>query len=108
MSWRCVLALLVLGSSLITGGWGQRKGSPKHTSVALNLQTEAAGSVSVELIAAPDGPALAGSPSGQQALDLGPVSYGAGARSGNVHVERRVDHHFVGRAKFGLRIQDTS
>ncbi len=105
---RCVLPLLVLGSSLITDGWAQRKGSPKHTSVALNLQTEATGSVSVELIAAPDGPALAGSPSGQQALDLGPVSYGAGARGGNVQVDRHGGHHFVVRAKFGLRIQDKS
>ena len=105
---RCVLPLLVLGSSLITDGWAQRKVPSKRTSAPLNLQTQAAGSVSVELIAAPDGPSLSGSPSGQQALDIGPVSYGAGARGGSVQVDRRGGQHFVVRAKFGLRIQDKS
>jgi len=43
--------------------------------------------------------------SGQQVMDLGPVSYGAGSRVANVEVSKRGDG-FVVTTKFGLVIQD--
>jgi hypothetical protein len=48
---------------------------------------------------------MAAGVSGQQVIDLGPVSYGAGSRVANVEVSKRVDR-FVVATKFGLVIQD--
>jgi hypothetical protein len=45
--------------------------------------------------------------SGQQIMDLGPVSYGAGSRVANVEVNKRADR-FVVATKFGMLIQDST
>ena len=98
------MPMLLVASSLMTNGWAQRKSSTKRTSTAVQpLSAQSAGSVSVALSQAPDGAPL----SGQQVMDLGAVSYGAGARVANVNVNRRTDR-FVVATKFGLTIQDPS
>ncbi len=110
--WRCeiklgyVLPLLLVGSSLTTNGWAQRKGSHKTQSTALSMQAQSAGTVSVVITGTPDGSQLAAGPGGQ-ILDVGAVSYGAGARVANVQVSRQTDR-FVVTSKFGLSIQDPS
>jgi hypothetical protein len=102
-----VLTLLTLGSSLFRAdGWAQRKGSRTSPKV-LTMQSQSSGSVSAELSSTADGAAVALGPSGRQALDLGTVSYGTGARAANVQISKRADG-FVVTTKFGLTIQDTS
>jgi hypothetical protein len=98
--------LLVLGSSLATGGWAQQKRSTKHTSTAvLALQTKKEGAISVAFANTADGAALTSGTSGQRALDLGTVSYGINPRVPNVQV-RHLRDRFIVVTKFGLSIQD--
>jgi hypothetical protein len=59
----------------------------------------------VTLTRAPDGAPMTAGASGQQVMDLGPVSYGAGSRVANVQVNKRADR-FVVATRFGLLIQD--
>jgi len=100
------LLLLLVVSSLKTNGWTQRKSSVKRTSpAAQSLRTQSAGCISVTLTRAPDGAPMTAGASGQQVMDLGPVSYGAGSRMANVVVNKRPDR-FVVATKFGLVIQD--
>jgi len=59
------------------------------------------------LTSAPNGAAMTAGASGQQVMDLGPVSYGAGPRLANVEANKRPDR-FVVTTRFGLVIQDPS
>jgi len=102
------LLLLLVVSSLNANGWTQRKSSVKHTSsAAQSLRTQSAGSISVTLTRAPDGAPMTAASSGQQIMDLGAVSYGAGSRVSNVEVNKRTDR-FVVATRFGLVIQDST
>jgi hypothetical protein len=92
----------------MTNGWTQRKSSVKHTSsAAQSLRSQTAGSISVTLTRAPDGAPMTAGASGQQVMDLGPVSYGAGPRVANVEFNKRPDR-FVVATKLGLVIQDAT
>jgi hypothetical protein len=104
---RFVLPLLLFGSSLMTGGWAQRKGASTRTSSAISMKSATEGTISVSFVSAPDGAALSGGASGQRNLDLGAVSHAGGAKNPNVQVKKLADH-FVVATKFGLSIQDGS
>jgi hypothetical protein len=104
---RFVLPLLLFGSSLMTDGWTQRKGTSKRTSTAVSMKSVTEGTISVSFVSAPDGVALTGGTSGQRSLNLGAVSNAAGARTGNVQVQK-FPGRFVVSTKFGLSIQDAS
>ena len=101
---RCVLPLLVFGSSLVTVGWAQRKNTAKHGPPAV-LTVQAQGRISVAFRSTADGATLAPGGPGQGTLDLGVVSYGGAARASNVQVTRQRDH-FVVSTKFGLSLDD--
>jgi hypothetical protein len=105
---RYVLPALLIGSSLVTGGWAQRKSTAKRTSsAALNMQSQGQGALSVAFTAAPDGAALTGGTSGQRVLNLGTVSYSSSPRTANVQM-RSLEGRFIVSTKFGLSIQDPS
>ena len=104
---RFVLPLLLVGSSLMTDGWAQRKGTSKRTSTAVSMKSETEGAISVSFVSAPDGVALTGGASGQRSLNLGTVSSAGGAQTGNVQVQKFAGR-FVVSTKFGLNIQDGS
>lgn len=71
------------------------------------MRAETAGSLSVTFSNAPDGSRLNGVTPGHGALDLGAVSYGAGAFSPNVNV-RKLHGRFVVSTKFGMSVQQSS
>lgn len=102
---RFVLPLLLFGSSLITDGWAQRKGTSKRTSTAVFMKSETQGAISVSFTSAPDGAALTGGASGQRNLNLGTVSHAGGAQTANVQVQK-LPGRFVVSTRFGLSIQD--
>lgn len=102
---RFVLPLLLFGSSLMTGGWAQRKGASQRTSSVISMKSATEGTISVSFVSAPDGAALIGGASGQRSLDLGPVSRGSGSQNPNVQVQK-LPGHFVVSTRFGLSIQD--
>ncbi len=105
---RYLLPVLVVGSSLMTDGWAQRKGTAKRTSsTALNMQSQGQGAISVAFVSAPDGATLTGGASGQRHLNLGTVSSAAGSRTANVQMHK-LDGRLVVSTKFGLSIQDPS
>ncbi|HEU4416312.1 MAG TPA: hypothetical protein VFT65_16105 [Candidatus Angelobacter sp.] len=105
---RFVLPLLLLGSSLITDGWTQRKTPAKRaSSTALSMQSQSQGAISVSFVSAPDGAALNGGASGQRSLNLGTVSRASGAQSANVQVQQ-FSGHFLVSTRFGLNVQDGS
>ena len=104
---RFVLPLLLFGSSLMTDGWAQRKGSSKRTSTAISMKSETEGTISVSFVSAPDGVALTGGASGQRSLNLGTVSNAGGAQTANVHVQK-LPGRFIVSTRFGLSIQDGS
>jgi hypothetical protein len=107
---RSMLTLFVIGFSLMSHGWAQRRNPspPKRTSpTALTMQTQSSGSVSVAITTVPDGAPLTQGTPERQSLDLGNVSYGAGARVANVQVKKLADR-FVVSTRFGLNIQDPS
>ena len=104
---RFVLPLLLFGSSLMTDGWTQRKGSSKRTSTAISMKSETEGTISVSFVSAPDGVALTGGASGQRSLNLGTVSNAGGAQTANVQV-RKLPGRFIVSTRFGLSIQDGS
>ncbi len=104
---RFVLPLLLFGSSLMTGGWAQRKGASQRTSSAISMKSATEGTISVTFSSAPDGAALLGGASGQRNLDLGAVSHAGGTQTPNVQVQK-LPGHLVVSTKFGLSIQDGS
>ena len=104
---RFVLPLLLVGSSLLTDGWAQRKGSSKRTSTAISMKSETEGTISVSFVSAPDGVALSGGASGQRSLNLGTVSNAGGAQTANVQVQK-LPGRFVVSTRFGMSIQDGS
>jgi hypothetical protein len=104
---RFVLPLLLIGSSLMTGGWTQRKGASQRTSTVVSMKSESEGSISVSFLSAPDGAALTGGSSGQRSLDLGAVSLASGAQAANVQVQK-LPGRFVVSTKFGLSITSGS
>ena len=105
---RFVLPVLLIGSSLVTGGWAQRKSTAKRTSsAALNMQSQGQGSLSVAFVSAADGTPLTGPSPGQRVLNLGTVSYSSNPRTANVQM-RSLEGRFIVSAKFGLSIQDPS
>ena len=57
---RCVLPLLLFGSSLMTDGWAQHKSTVKRTSSAISMKSASEGAISVSFVSAPDGAALTG------------------------------------------------
>jgi hypothetical protein len=71
------------------------------------MQTQAAGSLSVAFANLPQGAVLAPGATGQQALDLGQVAYGAISRTPNVQVRTLKDRMIV-TTRFGLALQDPS
>jgi hypothetical protein len=98
---------MLFGSSLITGGWTQSKSTAKRTSTAIAMKSESEGAISVNLLSAPDGAALAGGTSGQRSLNLGTVSHAGGAQTANVQVQK-LPGRFVVSTRFGLSIQSGS
>ena len=104
---RFVLPLLLFGSSLITDGWAQRKGSSKRTSSTISMKSETEGAISVSFTSAPGGAALTGGTSGQRSLNLGTVSHAGGAQTANVQIQK-LSGRFVVSTKFSLSIQDGS
>jgi hypothetical protein len=104
---RFVLPLLLVGSSLLTDGWTQRKGSSKRTSAAISMKSETVGVISVSFVSVPDGAALTGGASGQRSLNLGTVSQAGGAQTANVQVQK-LPGRFVVSTRFGVAIQNGS
>jgi hypothetical protein len=104
---RFVLPLLLVGSSLLTNGWTQRKGTSKRTSAAISMKSETVGAISVSFLSVPDGAALTGGTSGQRSLNLGTVSHAGGAQTANVQVQK-LPGRFVVSTRFGVAIQDGS
>jgi len=105
---RFVLPLLLFGSSLVTDGWAQRKGSGKSTSTAaVSMKSQTQGAIAVNFVSAPDGAALTGGSSGQRNLDLGAVSHFGGTHAANVQVQKFAGH-FVVTTRFGMSIQPGS
>jgi hypothetical protein len=101
---RYLFPSLVIGSSLITVGWAQKK----HTSTpVLNMRSQTAGPLSVSLTSAPDGARVTGGAGSQATLDLGPVSAAGVARAENVKVQRFPGHFTVSTA-FGISISSGS
>jgi hypothetical protein len=99
---------LLIGSSLLTDGWAQHKGAAKRTSsTALNMQTQGQGSLTVAFTTTPDGATFSGGGPGSWTLNLGTVSYAAGARVTNVQMVQYEDRFIVG-TRFGMSIQDPS
>jgi len=101
------MAFLLVGFSLSTGAWAQRKGTAKRTSTAVSMRSATEGTISVSFVSAPDGAALSGGNSGQRSLNLGIVSNASGAQTANVQVHK-FPGRFVVSTKFGLSIQDGS
>jgi hypothetical protein len=100
---RFLLSLLVIGSSLIAGAWGQRRATGKRASaVIMSSQTE--GSLSVAIVNLPDGAPLSGGPT-QRTLNLGKASYNMASPMANVRVSRR-SGTLVVSTNFGLSVQD--
>lgn len=98
--------MLLIGSSLITNGWAQRRSAAKRTSTtALNMQSQSQGSLTVSFIASPEGAALSSVAPGRGGLNLGTVSYASGSRTSNVQM-RHLDGRFVVGTRFGMKIQD--
>lgn len=91
----------------MTDGWTQRKGASQRASSAISMKSETEGSISVSFVSAPDGAVLAGETAGQRSLDLGAVSFAAGAQAANVQVQK-FPGRFVVSTRFGLSIQDGS
>ena len=97
----------MLGSSLASSGWAQRKSTQKRTFTAVvTMQTQAAGTVSVSLAPVPDGALVTSGASGQRVLDLGTVSRGSRLQNPNVQV-RQLPDRLVVSTKIGLTIQDS-
>ncbi|HKD81801.1 MAG TPA: hypothetical protein VKH81_19060 [Candidatus Angelobacter sp.] len=111
--WRCeiglrvILPLLLVGSSLLTEGRAQSKGSGKRTSTAISMRSETQGTITVSFASAPDGASLSGATAGQRKLNLGTVSNYGGAQTANVRVQTFTGF-FAVSTKFGLSIQDGS
>lgn len=101
---RYLIPYLVIGSSLITVGWAQKR----HTSTpVLNMRSQTAGSLSVTLSAAPDGARVATGSGSQTTLDLGAVSAAGGARPDNVRIQR-FPGHFTVSTRFGMTVNGGS
>jgi len=101
---RCVLPLLLFGSSLMTDGWAQHKSAVKRTSSAISMKSASEGAISVSFVSAPDGAALTGGTSGQRGLNLGTVSLASGAQTANVQMQK-LPGRFVVSTRFGMSIQ---
>jgi len=101
---RCVLPLLLFGSSLMTDGWAQHKSTVKRTSSAISMKSASEGAISVSFVSAPDGVALTGGTSGQRNLNLGTVSHAGGAQTANVQMQK-LPGRFVVSTRFGISIQ---
>jgi len=105
---RFLLPLMLIGSSLVSGGWAQRKATAKRASpTVLAMHSESTGMLSVKLSNAPDGARLTGGTTGQGSLDLGAASYGGGAFSPNVSVHKS-QGRFVVSTRFGITVQENS
>jgi hypothetical protein len=104
---RAILPVLLVGSSLLTDGQAQSKGSVKRTSTAVSMRSETQGAISVSFISAPDGAALSGGNPGQRTLNLGNVSKTSGAQVANVKIQAFTGF-FAVSTKFGLSIQNGS
>lgn len=92
----------MVGSSLMTNGWGQKGGTVRHTSkTVLTMQSESGGGLSVSFVSLSDGASLAG----QGGLDLGNVSYATHSQGANVQVRAATDRLVVS-TKLGIAVQD--
>lgn len=100
---RIVLPLMLFGSSLMTDGWAQSKGTAKRASSAVSMKSATEGTISVSFVSAPDGAALTGGTSGQRGLNLGAVHTG-GSQTANVKVQK-LPGRFVVSTRFGLSVQ---
>lgn len=95
---------MLFGSSLVTDGWTQAKGTGSRTSkTVINMKTQEAGGLSVAFVDLPDGLNVASN----RALDLGNVSYTGHPQGMNVQVRPLADR-FVVSIKFGMLVQDPS
>jgi hypothetical protein len=105
---RNCISLLVIGSSLISGGWSQSKSTPKRNPTpVLVMKAQATGTISLSLGNAPAGVPLKGGNSSQRSLDLGIVSYQNGSSSLNVGVQK-LPASFVVSTKFAMTVQDST
>ena len=99
-----VLPLLLVGSSLVTDGWTQTKGTGSRTSkTVINMKTQHEGGLSVAFVDLPEGASI----TGKRVLDLGNVSFAGRPRGTSVQVRSSSDR-FVVSAKIGLLVQDPS
>jgi len=95
---------LLVGSSLVTDGWTQAKGTgSRNSKTVINMKTQQEGGLTVAFVDLPDGPGI----TGKRVLDLGNVSYAGHARGANVQVKTAGDRLVVS-AKFGVMVQDPS
>lgn len=98
----------MIGSSLITDGWAQRRSSTKRTpATVLVMPSQTQGSLSVSFVSAVDGAPLTGASSSQRTLDLGRVSRDRGAFNSSVNITRLATG-FVVSTRFGLTVHGGS
>ena len=102
---RFLLAILVIGSSLMSDGWAQKRASAKRTPTVVSMRSQAEGALTVSFANASDGVPLSGT-STQRILDLGSASYN-GASGRNVSLTK-FPGRFVVATRFGLSVQDNS
>jgi hypothetical protein len=102
---RFLLAILVIGSSLVSDGWAQKRASAKRASTVVSMRSQTEGTLALSFANSPDGVPLGGT-STQRILDLGKVSYNT-APGHNVSL-RRLPGSFVVSTRFGLAVQDSS
>lgn len=99
---------MLIGSSLVSGGWAQRKATAKRASpTVLAMRSEAAGALSMSFSSAPNGARLNSGTAGQGSLDLGAASYGGGAFNPNVSIHKS-QGRFVVSTRFGITVQENS
>jgi hypothetical protein len=105
---RFLLPLLAIGSSLVTDGWAQSKTAKKHTPTpALKMDSQATGTLAVQLVSSANGVAMKGGTGSQRSMDLGTVSYQNGSNTLNVSVQK-LSTSFVVSTHFGLEVDDST
>ncbi len=98
--------MLAIGSSLVTDGWAQSKAAKKYTSTpALKMNSQAAGTLAVQLVNAANGLAMKGVNASQRSMDLGTVSYQNVSSTLSLSVQK-LSTSFVVSTRFGLEVDD--
>ena len=103
---RFILPLLAIGPSLVTDGWAQSKAAKKHTPTpVLKMNSQAAGTLAVQLVNAANGLAMKGVNASQRSMDLGTVSYQNVSSTLSLSVQK-LSTSFVVSTRFGLEVDD--